>query len=130
MGTSIEIDKRFKVNNKILREMDSLRNSGASYYRIAKIFGISKSTAQYWLDDTYRDKARKKNAKRVHQRGERYKSKKIQEENFTWDNAMGYISKRVNTSKYKDELIFGIPWQYWDIYLKNEWRRGKLKLNR
>lgn len=130
MGTSQKEDKRFKVNNDILNEMDSLRKSGASYYRIAKVFGISKSTAQYWLDDTYRAKMRNKNAKRVHPRGQRSKSMKKQEEQFTWDNAMGYIAKRIRTSKYKDELIFGLPWQYWDVYLKNEWRRGKLKLNR
>ena len=132
MGTSAKEDKRFKVNNKILAEMDALRKSGASYYRIAKVFGISKSTAQYWLDDECREKMRKKNAKRVHPKGERRKRMKEQEVNFTWENATGYINKRLRTAKYKNtnETILGMPWQFWDMYLEKEWRRGCLKLNR
>lgn len=130
MTTEIQTDERFKVTPKIVKEMEILRGQGYSYRKIAQMFNIAPATAQYWTDDIYRGKQRKKNALRKSDSKTRIKHIRKQEEKYTWEYAVGYIAKCVYRAKYKkkQESILGLPWQYWDTYLKHEWKRGKLKI--
>lgn len=130
MTYSINTDERFKVNKKKVIEMEILRDKGYSYRKIAQMFNISPATVQYWTDDIYRGKQRKKNALRKNVSSTRIQQRINQEKKFTWEYAVGYIAKQVSRAKYKkkQESILGLPWQYWDTYLNHYWKRGKLKI--
>ena len=130
MTHSIELDERFKVTPEMVREMEILRSKGHSYRKIAQMFSISPATAQYWTDDVYRGKMRKKNALRKNDSKTRIKQIRNQQHKFTWEYAVGYIAKCVYRAKHKKnpESILGLPWQYWDSYLNHEWKNGKLKI--
>jgi DNA-binding XRE family transcriptional regulator len=64
MTTPIEFDTRYKVNQQVVDEMRKLRNSGLSYNKIAKKFGISNHTVYYWTNEEYRKHKQLKNSKR------------------------------------------------------------------
>ena len=60
-------DARYKVTQEDIHEMRHLRKGGMTYEKIAKHFGISSATAVYWCNSEYREKQRKKVAKRRHE---------------------------------------------------------------
>lgn len=128
--SEIAIDERFKVSKEQVHEMEILRFKGISYRKIAQMFSISPATAQYWTDDVYRGKQRKKNALRKSDSRTRLNSKLKQNSKFTWEYAVGYIAKQVYSEKHKKRpsAILGMPWQYWDTFLNHEWKRGGLKI--
>lgn len=60
-------DRRYKVTEKDIARMRSLRSNGMPYRVIAEeIGGISWATAQYWANSAQRFKSRLRNAKRRH----------------------------------------------------------------
>ena len=60
-------DKRYKVTDKDIVMMKSLREQGLPYRVIAeKIGNISWATAQYWVNEEQRSKSRLRNAQRRH----------------------------------------------------------------
>jgi len=130
MTVNIKLDERFRVTPKIVKEMELLREKGFSFRKIAQMFNIAPSTAQYWTDDVYRGKQRKKNAMRKCDSRKRLDAKLKQNKKFTWEYAVGYIAKQVYSEKHKanPSNILGLPWQYWDTYLNHEWKKGGLKI--
>lgn len=130
MTVDIKIDERFKVTPQIVKEMEILRKQGFSFKRIGKMFNLSCLTAQYWTDEVYREKQRKKNAKHKNTSKARISQKLKQNDKFMIEYALGYISKRLDSAKYngKDEKILGMSWKHWDDYLEKNWRRGKIKI--
>jgi len=130
MTHSIEVDERFKVTPETVKEMEVLREKGFSYRKIAQMFNVSPATAYYWTDDVYRGKQRKKNALHRQPSRNRINAKLKQDKKFTWEYAVGYIAKMVYSEKHKKKPsnILGLPWQYWDTYLKHEWKNGQIKI--
>ena len=59
-------DRRYKINQEIIDDMREMRESGASYQKIADEYGVSRSTALYWTNEEQREKQRAKTAKRTH----------------------------------------------------------------
>lgn len=57
-------DRRYKVDDEMIRSMRIMRATGASYRAIGEAHGVSGATALYWIDDAQRAKQRTKNAKR------------------------------------------------------------------
>jgi hypothetical protein len=130
MTVDIKLDERFKITPKQVREMESLRNNGYSFRKIAQMYSVAPATAQYWTDDVYRGKQRKKNALRKSDSNRRMELAKKQKEKFKWEYAVGYIAKMVYSEKHKKRpsSILGMPWQYWDSYLNHEWKNGQIKI--
>jgi len=130
MTQPIELDERFKVTKEQVHEMEILRAKGISYRKIAQMFSIAPATAQYWTDDVYRGKQRKKNAMRKCDSRKRLDAKLKQNAKFTWEYAVGYIAKQTYSEKHKKRpsAILGMPWQYWDTYLNHEWKNGQIKI--
>ena len=132
MGISLELDRRYKVDKDVIREMGKLRKEGFSYQKIADKFGVSSNTVMYWLDKDYRKRQRKATSSR------RYPNNKLrvvnhikQDKLFRFDYALGYIAKQVNSWQYKkgDHLILGISMKkHWIPYLEREYKKGGRKL--
>ena len=132
MGVSLELDKRYKVNNEIIERMKELKKQGISNRQIGFKLGLSANTVTYWLEEDYRDRQRRKIAKRKYTNNlARIRHAKEQKAKFRLDYALGYIAKQCNTLEYLkgDHLILGISMRkHWLPYLKQTYQKGSRKL--
>ena len=133
MGVHLRLDKRYKVDDDMVKRMKLLNKEGLSTLKISKMFDVSQHTVYYWLNDRYRRQKRFINAKRVSDNKKRVEHHKKQNMMFSEELALGYIAKQVNAYQYtksrKDVFILGVSMKkHWIPYLKKYWHRGMLKL--
>lgn len=72
MKTPLPYDDRYAVTPAVVEALRALRRSHPrpTYQQLADRFGVSNSTAYYWINDGYRAHKRRQNAQRQHTKAE------------------------------------------------------------
>ena len=108
---------RYKVTQEDIHEMRHLRKGGMTYEKIAKHFGIASSTAVYWCNKEFREKQRKKVAKRTHKRGDQHRIKRdMKKRKQNWlqnpDSKLRHsIQSAKDESRSRRKTVKGIPFE-------------------
>jgi transposase len=123
MSIPIEIDRRYKVNQKMVDEMRKLRKKGLSCTKIAKKFNVSYHTVYYWCNKKYRKYKQIKNAKRRYPKGEHTKLE-VEQRRRRWKlDKMDYIIDAVQSAKDEKRctrhIVLGRSIEEWDKILED-----------
>ena len=118
-------DARYKVTQEDIHEMRHLRKGGMTYEKIAKHFGISSSTAVYWCNKEFREKQRRKVAKRRYEpRDQRRIQRDMKKRKQNWlqnpDTKLRHtIQSAKDESRSMRKTVNGIPFEEAEKLLDN-----------
>ena len=117
LGVDEMTDARYKVTQEDIHEMRHLRKGGMTYEKLATHFGIASSTAVYWCNKEFREKQRKKVAKRTHKRGDQHRIKRdMKKRKQNWlqnpDSKLRHsIQSAKDESRSRRKTVKGIPFE-------------------
>jgi hypothetical protein len=110
------LDRRYKVTPEIIKKMKAMRKAGFSYKIIGEEFGLSQSTANYWLDKKQRLKQRQKNSKKRHELSkshERYMRYKARRQELWKSNPNQRLRNAIYSALYDEnrKTVMGMSLQ-------------------